>query len=135
MNSSVRLGFGIAALFAAGVIVVALFGNHQSWFVRAARDNAVRCLTVSPCPRLDAYGTVVMNAPPPLTAANRCAKPQAWAEVKAASNGPTRIVVTCIDRQAYLYHMGKLAGRNAGNEQWAACKEADCRVEAAWFAP
>ena len=133
MRGSVGVGFGIAALFAAGVVVVALFGNHQSWFVRAAEENAVRCLTASPCPRIDVAGKVVMNAPPPLTAASACAKPNAWQEVKAISNGPTKIVLTCTDGKAYLYHMGKLAGRAAGGEQWAACAEATCAGEIGLF--
>jgi len=135
MRGSVGVGFGIAALFATGVVAVTLFGDHQSWFVRAAQGNAARCLTASPCPRLEAAGKVVMNAPPPLSAASPCAKPGAWDEVKAVSNGQTRIVLTCIDGKAYLYHMGRLAGREAGREQWAKCADATCRAEAAWFAP
>ncbi len=133
MRGSIGVGFGIAALFAAGVVAVALFGDHQSWFVRAAKANAARCLTVSPCSRLVANGKVMTKAPPPLIAASPCAKPVAWTEVTAISSGPTKIVLTCSDGAAYLYHMGTLAGREAGGEQWIACKDASCRAEAAWF--
>jgi hypothetical protein len=132
MGGSVRLGFGIAALFAAGVVAVSVFGNHDSWFLRAAKDNAVRCLTASACPRLDTTGEVALTAHPPLTKDSRCAKPKGWAEVKAASNGQTKIVVLCTDgSQAYLYHMGRLTGGEAGQEQWLACRTAGCPAELA----
>jgi hypothetical protein len=131
MQNSIRLGFGIAALFAAGVFVVSVFGNHDSWFVRAAKDNAVRCLTASVCPRLDTTGAVVTTRPP-LANDSRCAKPKGWAEVKAASNGQTKIVVICADgNQSYLYHMGRLTGSDAGAEQWLACRTSGCSAEIA----
>jgi hypothetical protein len=129
MHGSVRLGFGIAALLAAGVFVVKVFGNHESWFVRAAQSNAVRCLTQSSCPRLDMTGAAV-TVRPPLTKDSRCAKPKAWAEMKALSNGQTKVVVLCVDgNQPYLYHMGRLSGGEAGAEQWMACRTAGCSAE------
>jgi hypothetical protein len=132
MRGSVGVGVGIAALFAAGVVAVTLLGNHQSWFVRAAQGNAVRCLTVSPCVRIDAQSAMMKNAPLPLPKDSRCAKPKAWAEVKAVSNGQTKIVVLCADgSQPYLYHMGRLSGGEAGAEQWLACRTAGCSAEIA----
>jgi len=132
INLSVGLLVGIAALFAVGVVAVALFGDHQSWFVRAAQGNAARCLTASPCVRIDAHGAIVKNAPPPLPKDSRCAKPKAWAELKAVSNGQTKIVVLCVDgNQPYLYHMGRLSGGEAGAEQWLACRTAGCSAEIA----
>ncbi len=128
MNNSVRLGFGIAALFAVGVFVVSVFGNHQSWFVRAAQANAVQCMTASSCPRIDAKGAIT-NARPPLSPTSPCAKPHAWTEVKAVSNGQTRLVLTCTDGRAFLYHMGRLAGPVGGTEQWMACAEPQCGGE------
>ena len=129
MKASFSFGFGIAALFAAGVFVVSVFGNHEYWFVRAARENAVRCLTGASCPRLDNTGAIV-TMKPPLNKDSRCAKPGAWAEVKAASNGQTRIVILCADGvQPYLYHMGRLNGGGASQEQWLACRTADCSAE------
>ncbi|GAA0556635.1 hypothetical protein [Rhizomicrobium electricum] len=129
MHGSVRLGFGIAALLAAGVFVVKVFGNHESWFVRAAQANAVRCLTQSSCPRLDNTGAAV-DVRPPLAKDSRCAKTKAWAEVKAVSNGQTKIVLLCTEgNQPYLYHMGRLSGGEAGSEQWLACRTAGCSAE------
>ena len=129
MRGSVRLGMGIAALFAVGVLGIGLFGG-QSYFVRAAQERAVRCLTGSACPRLDAKGE-----PEPLTATSPCAKPNAWKEVRAVSNGQSGIVVTCSDRgKAYLYHMGKLARPDAGNEQWVVCDGSECSAEIRLFA-
>jgi hypothetical protein len=129
MHGSIRLGFGIAALLAAGVFVVKVFGNHESWFVRAAQANAVRCLTEASCPRLDNTGAAV-TVRAPLTRDSRCAKTNGWAEVKAVSNGQTRIVLLCVDgNQPYLYHMGRLSGGDAGAEQWLACRTAGCSAE------
>jgi hypothetical protein len=128
MRGTVRVGFGIAVLFAAGVIVVAMFGNHDSWFVRAAGANAVHCLTEAPCARIDAGGTIVNAAPPPLTAASRCAKRSAWEEVPRLGIG--KIVVICRDGgRAYLYHLGKLRRDVGGNEQWMACADPACTRE------
>lgn len=124
MQGTVRVGFGIAALFAAGVIVVAMFGNHQSWFVRAAQANAVRCLTEAPCARIESGG--VKAAPAPLAAASPCAKPENWQPVDSVG----KIVVICRDgTKAYLYHLGKLRGEAGGNEQWMACAEPTCQHE------
>jgi hypothetical protein len=127
MSGSVRLGFGIAALFAVGVFVVWVFGNHDSWFVRAARSNAARCLTQTSCTRVDARGAIETAAPLPLPKASRCAKPENWHDRKAA--GMVRITITCSDGRSYLYHMGKIARAEAGAEQWAACAEPDCAAE------
>ena len=135
MRGSVRLGMGIAALFAAGVLVVRLFGGHtESYFVRAAQENAVRCLTGhAPCLRLD--DAAVRKVPPPLTAASACANPNAWKEVRAVSNGQSQIMVSCTEgARTFFYHMGRLARAEAGNEQWAACDGADCSAEIRLFA-
>jgi hypothetical protein len=111
------------------VFVVEVFVNHESWFVRAAQGNAVRCLTVSSCPRLDMTGAVA-TVRPPLTKDSRCAKTKAWADVKALSNGQTKVVLLCADRdQVYLYHMGRLSGGETGAEQWLACRTAGCSAE------
>ncbi len=129
MQASTRLGFGIAALFAAGVFVVYLFGDHSSWFTRAAQGNAVRCMTEQACPRLTLQGPIVTSATPPLTTSSRCAKAQNWHEVKGVPNALTRLTVTCSDGDTYLYHMGKLANPAAANEQWMVCAEPDCKAE------
>lgn len=129
MTNSVRLGFGIAALFAAGVFAVSLFGHHDDWFLRAARDGAVRCLTKSPCVRIDSGGVVVPSAPPPLAAASRCARPGNWRVVEGDT--PLKLLVTCTDGKTYLYHMGKIADPKAGAEQWMACAGTGCVREIA----
>lgn len=135
MQASTRLGFGIAVLFAAGVLAFSFFGTrHESWFVRAAQDNAVRCLTTATCTALSAQGAITAKARPPLTSASTCAKRENWQQLKAVSNGQTRIVLTCTDGSTWLYHMGTLSGRNAGNEQWMRCGEATCGAEAKLFA-
>lgn len=135
MASSTRLGLIVAAVVAAGFLAISFFGTrHESWFVRAAQDNAVRCLTVSPCTSLTAQGGITPNASPPLAAASACAKPHIWRQLKTVSNGQTRIVLTCTDGATWLYHMGTLPGRNAGNEQWMRCGEASCAAEATLFA-
>jgi hypothetical protein len=131
VRSTTVLGIAIAALFAAGVLAVTLFGRHDDWFLRAAQDNAVRCLARSPCPRLAGGGSVTFAAPPPLTAASSCANPRAWQAVEGASGA--RIVVRCRDGVTYLYHMGRLAGRQAGAEQWVVCADPQCRRESALF--
>jgi hypothetical protein len=131
MTGSARLGFVIAALVAAAFLAFSFFGTrHESWFVRAAQDNAVRCLTKSPCPSLTVKGGIARAARPPLSATSICAKPQSWQQLKSASNGQTRIVLTCTDGATYLYHMGTLPGRAAGNEQWMVCGDANCGAEA-----
>lgn len=131
MQASTRLGFLIAALVAAGFLAFSFFGTrHESWFVRAAQDNAIRCLTKSTCTRLTPDGGIIANARPPLSATSICARPQSWQQLKSVSNGQTRIVLTCADGVTYLYHMGTLPGRNAGNEQWMVCSRADCSAEA-----
>ena len=134
MRGSVRLGMGIAALFAIGVLGIGLFGGHsESYFVRAAQESAVRCLTGSACPRLDAKGVAI--APAPLTAASPCAKPNAWKEVRAVSNGQTQIMVSCTEgARTFFYHMGKLARADAGAEQWAVCEGSECSAEIKLFA-
>jgi hypothetical protein len=129
MQGGARLGWGIAALLAAGVLVFYLTGGHsEGWFLRAARENAVRCLTKAPCTRMTARG-VIVPAAPPLSAASRCARPDAWKPVRAVAGVRTRIVLRCSDGQAYLYHMGTLPGRNAGNAQWMACAQPSCGGE------
>lgn len=134
MKSSVRLGFWIAALVAASFLAFQFFGTrHETWFVRAAQDNAVRCLTKSPCTRLMPDGGVLANARPPLGVSSVCARREHWLQLKGVSNGQTRIVLTCSDGATWLYHMGKLKGRNAGNEQWMRCGEATCAAEAKLF--
>ncbi len=131
MQGSVRTGFIIAALVAAGFLAFSVFGTrHESWFVRAAQQNAVRCLTQSPCPRFTAQGSVLPKAPP-LASGSPCAQRAAWRQLKSDSNGQTSIVLTCTDGSTYLYHMGVLAGRKAGNEQWMRCSGAVCAAEVA----
>jgi hypothetical protein len=128
------MGLGIAAVFAVGVLSLQLFGGHtESYFVRAAQESAVRCLTgQAPCLRLD--GAAVRKAPAPLTAASACAKPTAWKDVRAVSNGQSQIMVSCTEgARTFFYHMGRLARAEAGNEQWAACDGADCSTEVKWF--
>jgi hypothetical protein len=126
MTRSAGLGFGIAALFAAGVVAVSVFGRHDSWFARAAADNAARCLTAVSCPMIDGNGAVA-KAPPPLTAASACAQARAWHDVPV---GPGRIIIRCADRgRSYLYHMGRLTGSGAGVEQWTACGDSGCAAE------
>ncbi len=130
MQGSVRLGFWIAAVIAAVVLAFSFFGTrHESWFVRAAQQNAVRCLTQSPCPQLTAKGVLVAEARPPLDAASVCARRENWQQLKSASDGQTRIVLTCTDGAAYLYHMGSLAGRKGGAEQWMRCARPSCEAE------
>lgn len=131
MQGPARFGFGIAALFAAGVAAVYLFGDHESWFVRAARDNAVRCLTQSPCAEVIDANIVRFAVKPPLGAGSLCAKGENWKPLGKAPGGP--ILLSCTDGRAYLYHMGKLTGREAGNEQWTVCGEASCKAEAKLF--
>jgi len=134
MRSSVRLGMGIAAVFAAGVLGVRLFGGHnESYFVRAAQESAVRCLTgQAPCLRLD--GATARKADAPLTAASACARPNGWKEVRAVSNGQSQIMISCTEgARTFFYHMGRLARTEAGNEQWAVCDGADCSAEVKWF--
>lgn len=135
MTGSTRLGLLIAAMVAAGFLAFSFFGTrHESWFVRAAQDNAVRCLTASPCTSLTTQGAIIANARPPLRAASACAKAHRWQQLKGVSNGQTRIVLTCTDGATYLYHMGTLPGRAAGNEQWMRCGEAACVPESRHFA-
>ncbi len=131
MQSTTRLGFGIAALVAATFLALQLFGSkHESWFVHAAQDNAVRCLTKSTCTRLMADGGVLSNARPPLSTTSVCARRENWLQLKGVSNGQTKIVLTCADGGTWLYHMGTLQGRAAGNEQWMRCATATCAAEA-----
>ncbi len=135
MTSSARLGLLIAALVTAGFLAFSFFGTrHESWFVRAAQDNAVRCLTKSACTSLTAQGGIAANARPPAPPSSACAKRENWQQLKSVSNGQTRIVLTCSDGATYLYHMGTLPGRDAGNEQWLRCGQANCLAEAKLFA-
>jgi hypothetical protein len=134
MRNSIRLGFLIAALVAAAFLGFSFFGTrHENWFVRAAQDNAVRCLTKAACTRLMPGAAVLTNARPPLGETSNCAQPHKWQQLKSVSNGQTRIVLTCTDGATYLYHMGTLPGRNAGNEQWMTCTNASCETEARLF--
>ena len=129
MTASARLGFGIAALFAAGVVVVAVFGRHDSWFARAASANAVRCLAETPCPMIDANGSVT-TAAPPLKRESVCASVGGWHDVPL---GTGRVAVTCTDTKTYLYHMGRLNGPDAGAEQWTTCGDSTCAAEIAYL--
>jgi hypothetical protein len=130
MNGSIRLGFGIAVLFAAGVFAVSIFGKHDDWFLRAARANAVRCLTKMPCTRIDAKGATVNDAPPPLSPASACAKPENWQDAKAVTGGKPVFAVICRDGgKTYLYHLGRFEG--GGEEQWLVCATPGCVRETA----
>lgn len=134
MQGSVRLGFLIAAFVALAFLGFSFFGTrHENWFVRAAQDSAVRCLTKSSCISLAAQGGIVAHTRPPLASASLCARRENWQQLKSVSNGQTRIVLTCTDGPTWLYHMGTLSGRNAGNEQWMRCREATCTAEAKAF--
>lgn len=134
MKGSVRLGLWIAVLFAGGVIAVNLFGSHESWFVRAAQDNAVRCLTETPCARMEAGGAITAKAKPPLGRDSLCAKQKNWKQLEGVSNGQTSIVLTCTDGRTYLYHFGALRTRkNSGPEQWVICADTTCRDQAKVF--
>jgi len=131
MTGTVRAGFLIAAVLAAAYLGFSFFGtHHENWFVRVARENAVRCLTVSPCTSLTAQSGLIRNAPPPLSYASACAKPGNWQQLKGGSNDQARIILSCTDGASYLYHMGTLSGRDAGIEQWTVCGEPSC-VQAA----
>lgn len=131
MQGSVRLGFWIAAVIATIVLGYYFFGTrHEGWFIRAAQDNAVRCLTKSPCTRLMPGGGLISNARPPLGEASVCARRENWHQLQAASNRQTSIVLTCTDGTAYLYHMGALSGRQGGAEQWMHCSDSSCESEA-----
>jgi hypothetical protein len=136
VKGSTRLGFGIASLFAGGVIAFSLFSDkHESWFVRAAQDGAIRCLTGTACTQMDAAGAVTAKAKPPLGTDSVCAERKGWKELQGVSNGQTSIVVTCTEGRTFLYHFGALKNRkDAGPEQWMACAEASCRDEAKLFA-
>ncbi len=92
MAGGMRTGFLIAALVAAAFLGFSFFGTrHENWFLRAAQENAVRCLTKSPCTSLTAQSGIVPNARPPLSYASACAKPGDWQQLKSVSNDKTRI--------------------------------------------
>jgi hypothetical protein len=130
MSGSTRVGLAIAALVALGFLGFSFFGTrHESWFVRAAQHNAVRCLTKAACTRLIPGGGIITKARPPLGEFSACARRENWQQLKSTSNGQTRIVLTCTDSATYLYHMGTLPGRAAGNEQWMQCAQPSCESE------
>ncbi len=131
MRASTGLGFAIAALVACAVLGFWLFGDrHEDWFLRAAKDGAVRCLTAGACTRIGAQGEVVRAAPP--VAGSVCAKPSDWHAVMSEKKHAVPFLVTCRDGAAYLFHMGKF--RAAGQAQWMVCAEATCRTEVRLFA-
>lgn len=136
MAGGMRTGFLIAALVAAAFLGFSFFGTrHENWFLRAAQENAVRCLTKSPCTSLTAQSGIVPNARPPLSYASACAKPGDWQQLKSVSNDKTRIVLTCTDKMTFLYHMGTLPGRDAGIEQWTVCEDRSCAQAAKALLP
>lgn len=127
MRDTLALGFGIAVLFAAGVFAVSVFGRHDDWFLRAARANAVHCLTKGPCTRIDRKGAILKDVPPPLSPASACAKPENWSDAKAAQGKPLFAVVCRDGGKTYLYHLGRFGG--GGDEQWMVCATATCGKE------
>jgi hypothetical protein len=136
MQGGMRLGLAIAALFAAAVLAFHFFGNrHEDWFVRTAQENAVRCLTDTPCPRVAANGAVSEDAPPPLAPDSGCARQKNWRQEKSASGDQPRIVLICTaGGRAFLYHLGPLAGRHSSNQQWTECSDASCAGQVHLFA-
>jgi hypothetical protein len=120
---------GIGVVFVLAVVIVAywLFGGaNEEWFVRAARDGAVQCLTRAPCAFVDAEGKIAGAKPPPLSSASPCADPKAWQRVDAGSQV---ILLTCTDGKTYLYHFGKTARPEGGDAQWTICREPSCDDE------
>lgn len=135
MTGRSRLGMPIAVLFVVLAIGYWFYGGgSEGWFVRTAQQNAVRCLSRSPCTFLTAEGKIVPAARPPLASGDACADTKNWRQLKPVSNGRTPIVLTCTGAGTYLYHLGKLAGRDAGNEQWMRCADSSCAAEAKQFA-
>lgn len=128
MQKSIRLGFGIAVLFAAGVVAVSVFGRHDSWFLRAGQGNAVRCLVQSPCVQVIDHDTAKLAETVPLAASSPCGQGKNWHKVSGAPE--IRLLLICRDgAKSYLYHMGRLKGREAGAEQWMRCAETGCKAE------
>ncbi|GAA0537846.1 hypothetical protein FHS83_003503 [Rhizomicrobium palustre] len=129
MRGSAGLGLAIAAIAAAGVFGVTLFGDKPAtWFERAAQAGAVRCLTGASCVQVTGEGKAVKPARPALSADSRCAKKKNW-HARSSLLVP---IVMCTDERSYLYHMGRFEG--AGAEQWMLCAKPDCAREAALFA-
>lgn len=134
MRTSTGLGFGIAALAAAGVLALYLFGSgREDWMSRAAQQEAVRCLTSGPCVEIDAHGWVVRQAQAPLTSGSVCAVRKNWRAVPDDKPGKS-LLLTCRDGAGYLFHMGALPGRDAGGAQWLRCAEETCKTETRVFA-
>ena len=128
MTGGSRLGMPIVVLFVVVAVVNWFFGGGtDNWFVSTAQRNAVRCLTQSPCTMLKADGGIVAAAPPPLASGDACAQRKNWRQLKSGAKGPQQIVLTC---NGILYHMGRLPGRDAGNEQWMRCANTSCAAEA-----
>jgi len=133
MRTSTGLGFGIAALAAAGVLAVYLFGSgREDWMSRAAQQEAVRCLTSGPCVQIDAHGWVVRQARAPLTTDSGCAARKNWRAVPGGKPGGPLLLI-CRDGASYLFHLGALSGRDAGSAQWLRCAEESCAREMALF--
>lgn len=123
------MGFGIAALAAAGVFAMTVFGSgHGDWMLRAAQQQAVRCLTSAACVEVTGEGKAVTHSRPPISPDSRCARKKNW----HARASVLVQVVTCSGERTYLYHMGRFDG--AGTEQWMVCAKPDCAREAAIFA-
>ena len=134
MQKSLRFGMGIAVVTAGIFIALRVLGGHtESYFVRAAQESAVRCLTgQAVCQHLQ--GKTVRRERGPLTAASACATANAWKEVRALSNGQAQIVVSCTEgAKTYFYHMGALARPEAGHEQWTLCVGPDCSADSRLF--
>lgn len=132
MRSSIRFGFGIAALFAAAVFALYFFGGgEEDWMLRAAGGEASHCVIEGNCAEIDAHGFVIRKAPAPLPKASLCAERKNWQAVKRSTLDRASLLFTCKDGRAYLVHIGTY--RDGGPLQWMRCVEDDCKEEAALF--
>ena len=131
MRASTSLGFAIAVLVAWVVFGLWLFGDRaDDWMLRAAQNQAARCLTEGGCVHIDARGGVAGSAV--LATHSVCGKPQNWHPVMSAKNRAVPFVVTCTDGATYLFHIGKF--RDAGAAQWVVCAAPGCAAEVRMFA-
>jgi len=132
MRSTTGLGFGIAALVAAGVFAFWIFAGHQGgWFARAVQDQAARCFRGSmPCVRFAPQEetrilSYTSNQPP----AGVCRARSDWQALDAPKPGHD-LFAFCRAGATYLFHAGAIASLHTQAAQWTVCAKPDCAEEA-----
>ena len=127
------------SMVTAGLVICALIGTatydyfrpaDDAYFVRLARGLAADCLTKSTCSAVGEGGQISLSSPP-LTVYSNCAEPNAFKVLDVhliPQTGYVRVLLECVDRDAYLFQFASTGKHDGGTYEWLRCSELTCAL-------